>query len=131
MHNARIIIPGIIIFLILALYPLWNGLVRSAGKNPPKLELPIEQKECVMPIEYMKKDHMTLLIQWRDAVVREGDRSPMTISNVRYEWSLSKTCFRCHINKSAFCDRCHNYLAVAPTCWDCHFFPKEKSSGTE
>ena len=24
-----------------------------------------------------------------------------------------------------FCDRCHNYLAVSPYCWDCHVDPKE------
>jgi hypothetical protein len=31
----------------------------------------------------------------------------------------------CHSNKTKFCDQCHNYMGVAPYCWDCHIAPKE------
>jgi hypothetical protein len=129
MHNARTIILLIVIFLILALYPVWNGLIRTAGKKPPQLELPLEQRECVMPVAFMKENHMTLLKNWRDTVVRDGDRTPVKVNLVKYEKSLSKTCFKCHVKKTTFCDRCHDYLSVAPPCWDCHYFPKEKKSG--
>jgi hypothetical protein len=31
----------------------------------------------------------------------------------------------CHVNKSEFCDRCHDYTAVTPYCWECHVEPRE------
>ena len=47
-------------------------------------------------------------------------------------WDLSGTvrtedggsCMSCHSNKDEFCDRCHDYLAVKPYCWECHVEPK-------
>ena len=43
----------------------------------------------------------------------------------RYEMSLQNTCMECHTSKKEFCDQCHDYMAVAPFCWDCHVAPKE------
>ena len=34
------------------------------------------------------------------------------------------SCMSCHANKDKFCDRCHDYLAVKPYCWDCHVEPQ-------
>jgi hypothetical protein len=34
--------------------------------------------------------------------------------NKTYDISLTGTCLKCHPNKVEFCDRCHNYNAVAP-----------------
>jgi hypothetical protein len=39
--------------------------------------------------------------------------------------SLSNTCLGCHEGQKKFCTACHEYLAVQPFCWDCHFDPKE------
>jgi hypothetical protein len=59
-------------------------------------------------------------------VVREGRRDYVsTLSGTTYDMSLSRTCMDCHSNKADFCDRCHDYLAVNPYCWDCHVEPKE------
>jgi hypothetical protein len=127
MYNARIIITLAVVFLVLATLPFWYGLIRATGKTPPVLEVPIGQKECVMPVNYMKENHMTLLNKWRDEIVRDGDRSPVVVNRVKYEKSLSGTCLKCHAKKSAFCDRCHAYLSVSPSCWDCHYFPREKN----
>ena len=39
--------------------------------------------------------------------------------------SLSATCLgECHGAKADFCDRCHNYAAVSPPCWNCHLDSK-------
>lgn len=131
MHNKRIIITGIIIFLILTLYPIWNIMICNGGKDMLQIEILKEHKECVMPAEYMKANHMTLLKEWRDSVIRSGDRSPVTVRTIKYEKSLTQTCLKCHNNKPAFCDKCHGYLSVTPSCWNCHYFPKEKKIGTE
>jgi hypothetical protein len=127
MYNARIIIVMAFAFLALVTVPFWYNFIKSTVKTPPVLETPIGQKECVMPVGYMKESHMTLLNKWRDEVVRDGDRSLITVNMVKYEKSLSGTCLKCHVKKSAFCDRCHGYLSVGPACWDCHYYPREKN----
>ena len=71
----------------------------------------------------MQAKHMDLLDQWRLEVVREGKR--FVEKRPDLEMSLTKTCLKCHTSKAQFCDKCHNYAAVAPTCWDCHIIPKE------
>ena len=74
----------------------------------------------------MRARHMDLLDDWRDRVVREGERVYVSdLSGASHEMSLSNTCMDCHSNKAEFCDRCHDYMAVDPYCWDCHVEPKE------
>ena len=84
-----------------------------------------------MPADYMRQSHMTLLRQWRESVVRTGDRTPVSAGGKTYEKSLSGTCFKCHAKKSAFCDRCHASLGAAPACWDCHHYTEEVAHGAE
>src|SRR4030042_1990949 len=90
MYNARIIIIMAVAFLALVTFPFWYNFIKTTGKTPPVLEIPIGQKECVMPVGYMKENHMTLLNKWRDEVVRDGDRSPGTDNKVKYAKSLSQ-----------------------------------------
>jgi hypothetical protein len=73
----------------------------------------------------MRPYHMDLLNQWRDAVVRDGDRIYVSSTGERFEMSLSNTCMDCHVSKVNFCDSCHNYVGVSPYCWDCHVEPVE------
>jgi hypothetical protein len=120
------ILVGVIIFLALFSYPFWS----AAGKpsEPPKVELPKDVKECVAPTSYMRSSHMQLLIDWRDAVVRDGNRVWTSHTGKKYNMSLTNECLRCHTDKAKFCDQCHNYASVNPFCWDCHTFPKPKES---
>ena len=71
---------------------------------------------------------MQLLNQWRDSVVRNGDRIYVNAENKEFTMSLQNTCMNCHSNKKDFCDKCHNYIGVKPYCWGCHIAPKEKES---
>ncbi len=59
-----------------------------------------------------------------------GKRIPVKVAGMEYQKSLTGTCMKCHANKADFCDTCHNYLGVSPTCWDCHNFPKEQKHET-
>jgi len=68
---------------------------------------------------------MDLLNQWRDDVVRKGERYYQAFDGTTHEMSLTRNCLGCHVNKDKFCDRCHDYLGVTPYCWDCHVNPKE------
>jgi hypothetical protein len=123
MYNKGTIIPGLIIFVVLMLFAIFN----NAGKKieAPKLEKPVGYKECVKPVQYMKESHMELLNQWRDEVIREGKREKVEAGGVLYEKSLQNGCMHCHTSKKKFCDVCHTFASVYPYCWDCHVAPQE------
>jgi hypothetical protein len=111
---------GLGLFLLVVTFPFWYGWAGGARGDRPQLEMPVGVSECVEDVEYMRALHMDLLNQWRDAVVRDGNRLFISSSGQQHEMSLSKTCLSCHTNKAQFCDQCHNYVGVTPSCWDCH-----------
>jgi hypothetical protein len=78
----------------------------------------------VEPIEYMRKNHVDLLNNWKERVVRNGELRYVASDGKEYTMSLTLTCLNCHSNKANFCDRCHEYVRVSPRCWDCHNVPK-------
>ncbi len=72
----------------------------------------------------MRASHMTLLVEWRDRVVRDGVRTYVDGDGREVAMSLSETCVgACHTDKAKFCDRCHDYARVTVTCWNCHVAP--------
>jgi hypothetical protein len=77
----------------------------------------------------MRVGHMSLLDDWRDNALRDGNRKYEDSEGKEIEVSLQNTCVKCHSNKKKFCDECHNYMAVKPYCWDCHIAPVEKEEG--
>jgi hypothetical protein len=121
MSDKKLIIAGIVIFFALFTFPLWFNL----GKAAPAPELVLAEKakaakECVMPTDYMRANHMQVLDQWRHQVVRNGQRIFVNAEGKEFSMSLSNSCLDCHSNKADFCDKCHNYASVTPYCWDCH-----------
>lgn len=124
MYDAGKIIIGLIIFLILITFPIWYNAVSGNPASAPDLKIITDAKQCVAPTDYMRTNHMDLLDEWRDIVVREKGRYIM-LDGKQYEMSLSNTCLDCHSNKADFCDQCHNYMSVDPYCWDCHIESKE------
>ena len=134
MYNGGKIIIGLIIFVGLVTFPFLYTGGKATAKPDPKvdtpeiLKLPKDERKCVESKEYMKTEHMKMLNDWRDWVVRDGDGVYINADGKKYNMSLQNTCMKCHSNKKKFCDECHNYTAVKPYCWDCHIAPKEKES---
>jgi [DsrC]-trisulfide reductase subunit J len=124
MYNAGKILIGIVIFLALITSPFWYNFGKAS--TPPKLDVGTKEKQCVESKAFMQANHMELLSQWRDEVLRDGKRIYVNSSGKEFNMSLQNTCSKCHSSKTKFCDRCHNYLNVAPNCWDCHIAPKEQ-----
>ncbi len=124
MYNAGKILPGLSVFLALATYPIWHNLASGQEVRAPQIEKPTQATRCVLPTRDMRRDHMRLLVDWREQVVRDGERVHLTPDGRRFRKSLTGTCLDCHQNKAASCDRCHEYLHVSPHCWDCHLDPK-------
>lgn len=128
MNDKYKIYTGILVFLAILTFPFWYNL----GESAPAPEITLSGKaqaagECVRSTEYMKTQHMKLLDEWRDSVVREGKRIYVNSSGKEFKMSLTDTCLDCHTEKAEFCDRCHDYASVAPYCWDCHIDPKESA----
>lgn len=140
MYDGGKIFIGLLIFLSLVTFPLYNNIGniigRAVEKPEPKLDtaeiFKIEketgEKYCIESKAFMRKGHMKLLNEWRDLAVREGKREYPGIGGRVFEISLQNTCMKCHSNKKRFCDECHNYVAIKPYCWDCHIEPKEKET---
>ena len=131
MYNKGTVIAGLAIFVLFVTFPIWYNRL-DAGPLP-KYELPPGgEKECVLPADQMKDIHMQLLNEWRDAVIRDFDRiEPVKADGKEFRKGLQLACMQCHSNKEKFCDTCHEYTAVNPTCWDCHLSPDEAASKKE
>ena len=125
MYNAGKIITGLVIFIILLTSPIWYSAASGRISYVPEPKIVTEEKQCVEPAQYMRENHMHLLDEWRQTAVREGEHTYVASDGKEYEISLSDTCMKCHSNKKEFCDQCHDYTGVQPSCWDCHNAPEE------
>jgi hypothetical protein len=133
MYDGWKIIVGLIIFVGIATFPFLYDVGKASIPPPdPKIDTPeiqkMTEKKCVESKSFMKAEHMVMINDWRDAVVREGNRLYTSTDGQQYAMSLQNTCMKCHSNKTKFCDECHNYVGVKPYCWDCHIAPKEEKT---
>ena len=78
---------------------------------------------CVEDTDFMRREHMTLLMHQRDDTMLKGIRS---------EQHSLKECVSCHAvegsdsvavsfaSEKHFCRSCHDYAAVKIDCFECH-----------
>jgi len=125
MRDRGIILGGLVIFLCLITFPVWYNVAAGTTSKAPDLKLPAQEKNCVAPVEYMRKSHMDLLMDWREQAVRQNIRTFKAFDGKTYTIDLTQTCLKCHASKADFCDRCHDYAGVKAYCWDCHIDPKQ------
>jgi hypothetical protein len=133
MYDKGKVLAGLAVFALLFLSPVLVDMVTAPTLEQPDLE-PAKQLArqmgvtgCIEDTAYMKANHMDLLNQWRNLVVREGYREYTAQKDGHtYEMSLTNTCLKCHSNYQDFCNRCHTYQEVRPFCWDCHLTHTEE-----
>lgn len=125
MYNGGKVLIGLLVFLVLISSPLWYNMAMDSSDYQVELEKAARGEDCVRDADWMSANHMDLLNEWRDQVVRDDERFETGPDGVQYERSLTLTCLSCHENKDKFCDRCHDYVGVEPYCWECHIVPKE------
>ncbi|KUO69748.1 MAG: menaquinol oxidoreductase [Desulfosporosinus sp. BRH_c37] len=146
MYKGGKIIVSLIIFIGIFTIPFFYNMGKANAGPDINLNSPVIQqladKQCVEPTEFMRANHMQILSQWREEVVRNGQSVYVNSQGKSFEISLQNTCLKCHtteaekaaktggtsnsaVNASPqFCASCHVYTAVNPNCWDCHFEPK-------
>jgi len=143
MYKGGKIILALIIFVAFLTFPFFYNMGKAnAGPDIPVVAS-ATNTQCVEPAEYMRANHMQLLNQWREESVRNGQSVYINSQGKSFEISLQDTCLKCHTtdaekeaaktggltNPAAnaspqFCASCHDYTAVKPLCWNCHFEPK-------
>ncbi len=125
MYDSGKILTGLFIFVLFVTFPIWYNH-GDAGAVPKLEKAANNATQCVRPVDEMRSKHMQLLNQWRDEVLRTGDRSfVVEVGGKKYQKSLMNTCMKCHTSKKKFCDECHDYASVSPYCWDCHVAPED------
>lgn len=92
----------------------------NSGRVPkPKIEIEKGDK-CVEDEDFMRRNHMKLLMHQRDETMHKGIRTK--------KYSL-QNCIECHASKKNnsvlgsnenFCQSCHSYAAVKIDCFECH-----------
>lgn len=136
MYDSGKIIAGLVIFVAVVTFPIWGGI---GGEDKGPNHVKPASGQCVESAAYMRTNHMQMLDEWRDSVVRDGERVYVSKAyGTKFDMSLSstgssianpgeekKSCMSCHSNKKEFCDACHEYSSVEPFCWTCHIEPKE------
>jgi hypothetical protein len=128
MYDSPKVITGIIIFLLLLTSPILYNVSTGQASYVPELKIETTAKSCVEPTEFMRANHMDLLNNWRNDVVRGASRTYTAHNGKEYEKSLTNTCMSCHLSRSEFCNKCHDYAGVKqPKCWDCHNEPNLNS----
>jgi hypothetical protein len=128
--TKNMIVTGLAVFVLAVLSPFWFNLVTTTQAAPePELLGPAKEAgKCVLDKYDMRANHMSLLNEWRTAVVRNADRIYVAANGHSFNMSLStgeNSCLGCHEDKAKFCDACHTYTSVNPYCWECHTNPKE------
>jgi hypothetical protein len=128
--SKNVIVTGLVVFVLLVLSPFWFNMITTteAAPKPELLGNAKETKQCVLDKYDMRANHMSLLDEWRDSVVRDANTVYIGVNGQTFDMSLStgtQSCLGCHEDKSKFCDTCHVYTSVSPYCWECHTNPKE------
>jgi cytochrome c553 len=91
----------------------------AAETSLPKIDIG-KGGECVKDVQWMRKNHMHLLVHQRDETVLKG---------VREVKNSLKNCIECHASikddsviahEDSFCVACHKYEAVKLDCFECH-----------
>lgn len=97
-----------------------EGQPKTGGVPKPVITKAVKGERCVEDTDYMRRNHMKLLLVHRDRTVLQGIRTP--------QHSL-KGCIDCHASektgsvataKEDFCVSCHSYAAVKIDCFECH-----------
>lgn len=113
--------------LACALTLAYAGGDAQLSSRVPKPNVTAEKGEkCVEDTEFMRRNHMKLLLHQRDETMHEGIRTK--------KYSL-QNCIECHASKKDnsvrgsdnFCQSCHNYAAVKIDCFECHASKPKRS----
>lgn len=116
--------PPIVALLFIAIAVLFTLASVNALADAPKPDIPKGKGDkCVEDTDFMRKNHMEILLHQRDETMHRG---------IRTKQHSLKECIDCHavyddnkqavshLNKKHFCVQCHAYTSVSIDCFECH-----------
>lgn len=123
--NAPIAMAAIVLLVLVGRSLLAGELEEdnAAGRVPYPIIPRGQGEKCVEDTDFMRRNHMILLMQQRDDTMLKG------IRNGRFGL---KECVACHAvagpdgmpvtvtSSKHFCRSCHDYAAVNIDCFQCH-----------
>ena len=74
MYDSIKVISGIVIFLLILSLPIWYNSATGMADYVPEVSIAGAGTECIESTEFMRANHMHLLNDWRDDVVRGETR---------------------------------------------------------
>jgi len=116
-------LPALLLAAGLAAASMVPTAARADGVPRPDIPKAVKGKQCVLPTEDMRKNHMKYLLHHRDLTMHEGIRTK--------KFDL-RECLDCHVpkepkgqevhvtSKKHFCQACHAYAGVKIDCFQCH-----------
>lgn len=126
MRDRFLIFAALLAFAGLMTFPIWSG-------NAPMPIIPkAKGTHCVRDTEWMRRNHMKLLMHGRDDVVHRG---------IRNKDETLPGCMNCHVSRQAdgtypsvtsdkfFCNSCHFSMGVKTDCFSCHTNRPEPAKG--
>ena len=114
------IATAVIGLLLFGLTAFAGDATDSAGRVPEPVIAQGKGTACVKSTEYMRRNHMKLLLQERYQEVHFG---------LRNKNNSLENCVNCHASRKNdsvlgtnqnFCQSCHSYAAVDIDCFQCH-----------
>lgn len=123
-------VATVIILLPIAFSVVWA--VASPGDEgaQPFLVMPEREEACIEDTAYMRFQHMDLLLDLRDEVVREGSHMQVVVDGQVRQVTLDG-CWDCHTDRTQFCNRCHDSVNLNLNCFKCHHDPSSELSASE
>lgn len=115
--------------LLLGLGVAWWATASEIGPTIPQGR----GENCVADTDFMRRNHMDLLVHQRDETVLEGIRDK--------PFSLTE-CVDCHVQTASngephridaegqFCQSCHTFAAVKIDCFGCHAAVPDSAEST-
>jgi [DsrC]-trisulfide reductase subunit J len=126
-HPTRLPIPPVRWGIVLAvLLTAGTALAGSSDATAPASRVPrplvdaARGEKCVADTDFMRRNHMQLLLHQRDETVHEGVRGKAFSLNGCIECHASRTTGRVIGSDQNFCQGCHSYAAVKLDCFECH-----------
>jgi len=115
---------GALLLTVFASLAVASDDEERVSRIPKPAEARPQGDKCVEDTEYMKRNHMKLILHQRDKTMHQGIRTT--------KYSL-KNCISCHatptkanpevrsvLGEGHFCQSCHAYNAVKIDCFECH-----------
>jgi len=116
-----------VLVYMISLAVIASATEEASAANTGRVPMPVipmgQGESCVEDTDFMRRNHMNLLMHQRDETMHEG---------IREKQHSLKECISCHAvdgpdampvtvsSPQHFCRSCHDYAAVKIDCFQCH-----------